>query len=119
MKTWRCQNSSRLIRPSLKQSAQLIGAIGLVGINGEDALMGYWIGEPYWKRGYCTEAAKAFIEFCFNDLKLNRIEAEYLVTNPASGRVMQKSGMTYKKSRFTEDRFGERAELNVYEIKKR
>ena len=100
----------------LKPMGRLIGAVGLVGIHGDEASMGYWVGEPYWGKGYCTEAANALLDFCFNDLKLTRIEAEYLVRNPASGRVMEKLGMFYKTTRMIQDRQGKSAELNVYEI---
>lgn len=102
----------------LKETRKLIGAVGLVGIKGTEAGMGYWIGEKYWGQGFCTEAAKALIEFCFNDLKLTSIEAEHLVLNPASGRVMQKAGMKYKTSAMIEDRNGAKAEINIYEIKR-
>lgn len=100
----------------LKQTGMLIGAVGLVGIRGTEGGMGYWIGEPFWKQGYCTEAAKALVDYCFETLKLSRLEAEYLVTNPASGRVMQKIGMKYKMCRVIKDSDGNDAELNVYEI---
>ncbi len=58
--------------------------------------MGYWLGQPYWNLGYGTEAAAALIEFGFNQLNLNRIYAYHLPRNPASGRIMQKIGMTYE-----------------------
>lgn len=100
----------------LKDSNKLIGAVGLVGVKGDEGGMGYWIGEPYWKKGYATEATKALIHFCFGTLALKRIEAEHLVSNPASGRVMQKAGMNYKSSKTIKDRHGENAKLDVYEI---
>ena len=58
--------------------------------------MGYWIGLPYWNNGYCTEAARAVVDFAFTDLGLHRIFAHHLVRNPASGRVMQKIGMRFE-----------------------
>ena len=81
----------------LKASDDLVGAISL-GINQhfERAEMGYWIGKPYWNQGYCTEAARALLRYGFTDLGLNRIYASYLARNPASGRVMEKIGMTYE-----------------------
>jgi len=102
----------------LKGTGKLIGAIGLVGVKGNERGMGYWIGEPYWGLSYCTEAAKTFVEFCFENLNLTRIDAEHLVINLASGRVMKKIGMISKNSRMIKDRNGHNAKLNVYEIKK-
>jgi [ribosomal protein S5]-alanine N-acetyltransferase len=74
----------------------LVGAIGLaINAMNDSAELGYWIGAPYWNRGYASEAAAAIIEFGFG-LGLHRIQARHLVRNPASGRVMQKAGMTYE-----------------------
>jgi RimJ/RimL family protein N-acetyltransferase len=56
--------------------------------------MGYWVGVPYWNRGFCSEAAKAVVAYGFEELKLNKICANHFVTNPASGRVMVNIGMT-------------------------
>ena len=81
----------------LRSSSELIGSIGLtIDQEHEKAELGYWIGKPYWGHGYCTEAGKAVIEYGFNGLKLNRIDAQYLSRNPASGRVMEKTGMKYE-----------------------
>ena len=46
--------------------------------------------------GYCTEAARAVIEFGFTVLSLNRIFALYMTRNPASGKVMEKLGMKFE-----------------------
>jgi len=76
---------------------QLVGAIGLM-INRAHARgeLGYWIGVPFWNRGYATEAARAVLRFGFEELELNRISAIHLVRNPPSGRVMEKSGMRHE-----------------------
>lgn len=59
------------------------------------AELGYWIGQPFWRQGYCTEAARAVLGYGFELLELNRVHASYLTRNPASRRVMQKIGMAY------------------------
>lgn len=56
------------------------------------AELGYWVGQPFWNRGYATEAARAVIAFGFEVLGLNRIHASHLTRNPASGRVMPSPG---------------------------
>jgi RimJ/RimL family protein N-acetyltransferase len=83
-------------RPRLS-AAKLIGAVALL-IQREDerAELGYWIGRPYWNQGYGTEAARAVIGFGFQQLGLNRIYAHHFVRNPASGRVLQKLGMSHE-----------------------
>ena len=79
----------------LRDSDELVGAIGLHPSKLHNrAEVGYWIGVPYWNQGYATEAARALLTFGFEVLKLNRIFAEHYARNPASGRVMQKIGMT-------------------------
>ena len=50
----------------------------------------------WWQQGYCTEAARAMLDYAFAALDLNRVQARHLTRNPASGRVMQKAGMTYE-----------------------
>ena len=57
------------------------------------AEMGYWIGKPFWNNGYCTEAARAVVAYGFDVLGLERIYANYLARNPASGRVLHKLGL--------------------------
>lgn len=101
-----------------KRTNQLMGVVGLVGRSEKAGGIGYWIGEPFWGKGYCTEATKALIDFCFKSLNIERLEAEYLVTNPASGRVMEKCGMVFKGNRVIKDRNGDDTKLNVYEVYK-
>lgn len=81
----------------LRDRDRLCGAIGLgIDIANINAELGYWIGKPFWGRGYCTEAARTAIRYGFAVLKLNRIHATHFAKNPASGRVMQKIGMHYE-----------------------
>ncbi|HSR47873.1 MAG TPA: GNAT family N-acetyltransferase [Anaerolineales bacterium] len=81
----------------LKPDLTLIGAIGLgLDPTNRAAELGYWIGVPYWNRGYCTEAGKAVLAFGFEALDLHRIMARHMTKNPASGQVLQKLGMTYE-----------------------
>lgn len=81
----------------INANKQLCGAIGLgIDRENEQAEMGYWIGKPYWSQGYCTEAARAILQYGFTALKLHRICADHFKSNPASGRVMKKIGMIYE-----------------------
>jgi RimJ/RimL family protein N-acetyltransferase len=78
-------------------SAGLVGATSLrIEYDHKRAEAGYWIGVPFWGRGYASEALIALIDFGFNQLDLNRIHASHLTRNPASGRVMVKAGMKYE-----------------------
>jgi RimJ/RimL family protein N-acetyltransferase len=81
----------------LKDTGQLCGALGLeLDAPNQRAELGYWIGVPYWGRGYATEAACAVVQHGFEVLKLNRIYAFHFSQNPASGRVLQKIGMRHE-----------------------
>jgi RimJ/RimL family protein N-acetyltransferase len=73
----------------------LAGAISLMEISARHrrAELGYWLGVPFWNQGYMTEAA-ALIGYGFSALGLHKITAAHFTRNPASGRVMQKIGMT-------------------------
>ena len=78
-------------------SAVLVGAISLrLELGHERAELGYWIGVPYWGRGYAAEAAAAMVRYGFTELGLNRIHAHHLARNPASGRVLEKAGLTHE-----------------------
>ncbi|MDH4110973.1 MAG: GNAT family N-acetyltransferase [Gammaproteobacteria bacterium] len=82
---------------TLRGTAELAGAISLkIDPESNRAELGYWLGEPYWGRGYCSEAALAVLRYGFDELKLNRIHASHFARNPASGRVLQKIGMQHE-----------------------
>lgn len=53
----------------------------------------YGISPDYWGKGYATEAAKAMLEFGFEQLKLDEIIGFREDGNPASGRVLEKAGL--------------------------
>ena len=74
------------------------GRLHQPGLHDDDdrAELGYWMGVPYWNHGYCSEAARALVAYGFEQMGLHRIYAHHFTRNPASGRVMQKAGMTYE-----------------------
>jgi [ribosomal protein S5]-alanine N-acetyltransferase len=78
------------------------------------AELGYWIGKPFWNRGYCTEAARAVLAYGFRELALHRIFAHHFRRNPASGRVMEKVGMVREGLARGHVKKGERYEDLVY-----
>lgn len=58
-------------------------------INGE---IGYWIGEPYWHKGFATKAAELLTSYAFKELKLLRVFAGVFENNVASMKVLEKTG---------------------------
>ena len=80
----------------LRETDTVIGTIGFVWYSTDNnaAELGYSFSREYWNRGYATQALRAVIDSVFSSLPLNRLEAQHDVRNPASGRVMQKCGLT-------------------------
>ena len=60
------------------------------------AEIGYCIGRPWWNRGITSEALSAVINFMFDQVGANRVQAKHDVNNPHSGLVMKKCGMKYE-----------------------
>lgn len=89
------QDESKFIFAVCRESTnKFIGGIGLeINKRFNRAELGFWIGEPFWSKGFATEAAGEMIRFGFEDVKLNKILATHLPNNPASGKVMVKNGM--------------------------
>lgn len=78
----------------LKETGEFMGAIGLrLEARHNRAELGYWIAEPFWNRGFASEATNKVLKFGFEQLGLHKIFATHLDQNPASGKVMIKNGM--------------------------
>lgn len=81
----------------LKSNGQFIGTIDLHKIDTvlKKSAIGYIINKKYWNQGLTTEANRAVIELAFEKIGMNKLIAVHDKANPASGRVMEKSGMRY------------------------
>ena len=81
-----------------KQSGQVIGR--MFGMDPDDSIrqvdLAYEMGPGWWNRGLMTEAVQAVLPFFLQEVGFNRVFAYHAPENPASGRVMQKCGMTYE-----------------------
>ncbi|MBC6612712.1 GNAT family N-acetyltransferase [Hymenobacter sp. BT507] len=81
----------------LRETNQFIGGIGItVEPRFNRAEAGYWVGKPFWNKGFATEALRAVLAFGFETLELHKIFATHLTENPASGKVMQRAGMHWE-----------------------
>ncbi|MVN77885.1 GNAT family N-acetyltransferase [Hymenobacter sp. HMF4947] len=88
------QQSAYAFALELKASGEFVGGIGLtLEPRFDRAEVGYWLGRSYWGKGLATEALAALLAFGFEELKLNKLYATHIVSNPASGQVMRKNGM--------------------------
>lgn len=81
---------------ALNSDDRVIGTIGFMWIQPENAAaeVGYSLARAQWNHGYMTEALRTILKYAFREMGLNRVEAIHEVTNPASGAVMRKCGMT-------------------------
>jgi RimJ/RimL family protein N-acetyltransferase len=82
---------------SISPRRELCGAVGLhIADLHKRAELGYWIGMPFWGKGFATEAAGATVAFGFETLRLRRIFAHHFSENTASQRVLEKIGMRHE-----------------------
>ena len=79
---------------TLAESGAFIGCAGLHGAK-RGLELGYWIGEPYWGRGYATETAHALVDLTFRASALDRLHVSCRLVNTASRRVIHKCGFQY------------------------
>jgi RimJ/RimL family protein N-acetyltransferase len=79
---------------------RLIGACGL-DPHEDGPELGYWLGTPYWGRGFATEAARAVIDHAFGELEHETIRAGARVSSPASRRVLEKCAFQWIGVRLT------------------
>ena len=82
----------------LRDTGRVIGTIGFMCYSEENSTVeiGYSIARSQWNKGLMTEAVQAVIDFCFERMRIHRVEAQHDAANPASGRVMAKCGMHHE-----------------------
>ena len=89
-----------------KETGRAIGAIELkLQDNSEEAKgedeceLGYWIGKPFWGKGYVPEAGKKLLEYAFETLGMNTVWCCFYEGNVKSQRVAEKLGFVHHHSR--------------------
>jgi RimJ/RimL family protein N-acetyltransferase len=74
------------------------GPVGVIGLFEDEDVApeaGYWIGRPYWGRGFATEALQGAMVWASKSWKRRALFAGHFADNPASGRVLEKAGFLY------------------------
>lgn len=99
-----------------KSSEDLIGIMNIsISAMHNRGELAYWIGKPYWGKGYGTEAAQVLLSYGFEQLELHKIFAEAYTSNPGSWRIMEKIGLVYEGTlRQHVYRFGQYHDLAFY-----
>ena len=78
-----------------RQDARFMGVIGLKRPAPDMVEVGFWLGKPYWRQGYMTEAVRPVIDHAFEGLGVERVQATAVAENRASIRVLEKTGFVY------------------------
>jgi ribosomal-protein-alanine N-acetyltransferase len=80
---------------AIASKEESIGGIGFelqADVHRKSAMLGYWLGQPYWGKGITTRAVCAITEYAFTHHDLVRIYAGVFAYNLASARVLEKAG---------------------------
>jgi ribosomal-protein-alanine N-acetyltransferase len=77
-----------------KESETLLGIIEAMDFNYKINMVtiGYFLAEAYWGKGIASESLRALINFLFEEVNLNRIQAEIMPPNEISRKVLLKNG---------------------------
>lgn len=86
----------------LRETGQFVGAVGLQRMRFDlpfphrsGTEIAWRMGRAFWGRGFATEAARAAVEFGFQDRALAEILALTVPDNRASRAVMERLGMGF------------------------
>ncbi|EEM05382.1 GNAT family N-acetyltransferase [Bacillus pseudomycoides] len=76
------------------QSDKLVGIIESMDFNQKVNMVsiGYFLAEDYWGKGIATESVRMVVKFLFEEVNVNRIQAEVMPVNEVSKKVLLKNG---------------------------
>ncbi|WP_417186014.1 GNAT family N-acetyltransferase [Bacteroides sp.] len=84
----------------LKEDGRLIGSVGIIPDpkreNPQARMLGYWLDESHWGKGYMTEAVQSVLDYGFNTLQLSLITANCYPHNKRSQQVLKRHGFIYE-----------------------
>jgi RimJ/RimL family protein N-acetyltransferase len=72
-----------------------IGAVGIDWRQPDAPELGYWLGFEHWGQGYATEAARAVIDFTFEEFNVEHLISGARVANPSSRNILEKCGFQW------------------------
>ena len=97
-----CENPNEVCAVTLKATGRAIGSLGLHPDEKRDStlgnvtrMLGYVLDEPYWGKGYMTEAVRGALRFAFDKLGLELVSVYHFPFNDRSRRVIEKCGFRY------------------------
>ena len=90
---WKPQGNQSL---TVEHGGQVIGGGGVFKRTPASQWeIGYWIGKPWWGKGFATEIGQALVDLGTKTLGASTLTAAHADDNPASGRVLEKLGFAY------------------------
>jgi RimJ/RimL family protein N-acetyltransferase len=72
-----------------------IGAVGIDWRQPDAPELGYWLGFEHWGQGFATEAARAVIDFTFEEFDFEYLISGARVANPSSRNILEKCGFQW------------------------
>lgn len=99
LKLWEAQSKEKNVYHwAITYRGEVVGDINLVAVNEycEKGIIGYCLSRKVWGLGIMTEALKEVVRYLFEEVGFSRLEATHSVSNPASGKVMEKCGLLYE-----------------------
>ncbi|WP_193141577.1 GNAT family N-acetyltransferase [Meridianimarinicoccus sp. MJW13] len=73
--------------------AELLGVVALERLSPDRSEIGYWVAPAFWNTGYASEAVSGLLEA--NPQNVSTVFAEVFQSNPASARLLTKTGFDY------------------------
>ena len=120
LRKWVSSYKNNMYNWAIEYRGNCIGNISVVAQeeNGYICHLGWQIDEPYWNNGIVTEAAKAVIDYLFEEIGCDRISSAHDTQNIGSGKVMQKIGMKFEGClrRYYYQKDGSIGDRNLYSI---
>jgi RimJ/RimL family protein N-acetyltransferase len=83
---------------AIECNGKCIGVIGIIlqeDVYRKNAEFGYWLAEPFWRKGIMTTAAKHAIPHFFKTFNLERLFACVYEWNPGSMKVLENAGFKF------------------------
>ena len=77
-----------------KESGQYLGGCGMHDIDSKNrmATVGIFLGKEHVGKGYGTDAMQVLVDFCFNEINLNRVKLNVFAFNKRAIRCYRKTG---------------------------
>ncbi len=88
-------NSPREVVFLIEHNHTPIGMVGAGWREADTPELGYWLGVEHWGQGFATEAARAVLDFTFEEFDTAFIRSFARVTNPASRNILEKCGFQW------------------------